>query len=55
MLKNIDIVVMSTGFKQRFPFLDHIWSVKKQHECELYRFVVPTEPQLDGLGFMMVN
>ena len=54
-LKDIDLVVMATGYHQRFPFLDHIWPLEKQHRCELYRYAVPTEPELDGLGFIMVR
>ena len=54
-LEDIDLVVMATGYNQRFPFLDHIWPLEKQHRCELYRYAVPTEPELDGLGFIMVR
>ena len=54
-LKDIDLVVMATGYHQRFPFLDHIWPLEKQLKCELYHHVVPTEPEMDGLGFILVN
>ena len=53
-LKDIDLVVMATGYNQRFPFLDHIWPLEKQLQCELYHHVVPTEPEMDGLGFILV-
>ena len=54
-LKDVDVVVMATGQNRRYPLLDHIWPPEEQQKCLLYHYVVPTDPQLDGLGFIMVN
>ena len=54
-LEDIDLIVMATGYYQRFPFLDHLWPVEEQRKCELYRYVIPPVPELDGIGFIMVS
>ena len=52
-LSDIDFVIMGTGFRQRYPFIDHIWKPEDQVKCELYKYVLLPEVQMDGLGFIL--
>ena len=52
-LKNIDCVVMGTGYIQKYPFLDEIWKPEDQIKCELYKYMLHPDAEMDGLAFVM--
>ena len=55
-VKDVDLVVLATGYHQRFPFLEHLWPREKQMKgCEFYHYAVSTDPALDGIGFVQVS
>ena len=51
-LDDVDLVVFCTGYTKAFPFLDDLWNKKDQVEAALYRHMLPTEDQLQGLAFL---
>ena len=54
-LENIDYVVMGTGFRPRYPFLNEIWKPDDQIKCELYKHMLHPDVEMDGLAFVMTG
>ena len=54
-LNDIDIVVYSTGFLLKFPFLDNIWHPDDQELNCMYRGMLPVDRNLQGLGFVVTE
>ena len=54
-LCDIDIVVYSTGFALKFPFLNDIWHPDDQEINYMYRGILPVDSNLQGLGFVVTE